>query len=62
MDPVGKYGKGPAYVYKHLLKNEVRNLELKLYPEARHELFNETESCRGEVFSDIVSFLEKLKK
>ena len=62
MDPVGKYGKGPDYVYKHLLKNQVGSVELKLYPDARHELFNETEDCREEVFSDIVSFLEKLKK
>ncbi len=51
MDPVGAYGKGPSYVYKRLLVSGVASLELKLYPGARHELFNETN--RDEVFSDL---------
>lgn len=56
MDPVGKYGDGPRYVYKHLLINGAADLSLKLYEGARHELFNET--CRDEVFADIVSWME----
>lgn len=55
MDPVGKYGKGPKYVYEHLLSSGVSNVQLKLYDGARHELFNET--CRDEVFLDIKSWL-----
>ena len=58
MDPVGNYGDGPKYVYKHLLMRGVSNLELKLYPGARHELFNE--SCRDEVFRDITNWLSSI--
>jgi alpha-beta hydrolase superfamily lysophospholipase len=54
-DPVGKYGKGPTYVYKNLLMSGVGNISFKLYEGARHELFNET--CRDEVFKDIESWL-----
>lgn len=59
MDPVGNYGKGPDYVYKHLLIAGCKSVELKLYGGARHELFNETN--REEVFSDIVRWLEAVK-
>lgn len=60
MDPVGDYGKGPAYVYKKLMISGVESLELKLYPGARHELFNETN--KDEVFSDLAAWLEKHTK
>ena len=55
MDPVGDYGKGPHYIYKQLMINGVSNVKLKMYEGARHELFNET--CREEVFADIVTWL-----
>lgn len=55
MDPVGNYGKGVDYVYKHLLMAGADNVKLKMYEGARHELFNET--CRDEVFSDMVEWL-----
>ena len=61
MDPVGSYGKGPDYVYKHLLISGCKSVELKMYEGARHELFNETEECRREVFSDMVEWLEGIK-
>ena len=61
MDPVGNYGKGPDYVYKHLLISGCKSVELKMYEGARHELFNETEECRSEVFSDMVEWLEGIK-
>ena len=54
-DPVGGFGKGVRYVYDNLKKNGA-NAELKLYPDARHELFNETN--RDEVFSDLVKWIE----
>ena len=59
MDPVGNYGKGPDYVYKHLMIAGCKSVEMKLYDGARHELFNETN--RDEVFSDLVAWLEKIK-
>ena len=57
MDPVGNYGKGPDYVYKHLLISGCKSVELKMYEGARHELFNETN--REEVFSDLVGWLNR---
>ena len=56
MDPVGKYGKGPKYVYKNLLMSGVNDISLKLYEGARHELFNETN--RQEVYRDILEWIE----
>lgn len=54
-DPVGDFGKGVRYVYDNLKKNGA-SVELKLYPDARHELFNETN--RAEVFSDLTAWIE----
>ena len=56
MDPVGGFGEGVGRVYDGLLKNGVTDLTVKLYPGARHELFNETN--REEVFGDILSWVE----
>ena len=54
-DPVGGFGKGVTYVYENLKKNGA-DVELKLYPGARHELFFETN--REEVFSDLIGWVE----
>ena len=56
MDPVGDYGKGPAYVYKQLMINGASNVTIKMYEGARHELFNETNA--DEVFHDILAWIE----
>ncbi len=56
-DPVGKYGEGPRYVYKHLLLSGVSDVSLSLYEGARHELFNETN--RDEVFRDMCEWLDR---
>ena len=56
-DPVGKYGKGPAYVYKRLMMSGCEKVALKLYSGARHELFLETN--RQEVFCDLLSWLNE---
>lgn len=58
-DPVGDYGKGVRFVYDKLRENGVENLSVKLYPGARHELFNETN--RDEVFSDMLQWLSEVK-
>ena len=60
MDPVGNYGKGPSYVFRALLDAGCRDVRLKLYEGARHELFNEL--CREEAFSDIADWLESIYK
>ena len=54
-DPVGGFGKGVKYVYENL-KNNGADVELKLYPGARHELFFETN--REEVFADLIKWVE----
>lgn len=54
-DPVGGFGKGVRYVYDNLKKNGA-DVELKLYPGARHELFFETN--KQEVFSDLIKWVE----
>ena len=56
-DPVGKYGKGPTYVYKRLLISGCEKLTLKIYSGARHELFLETN--RKEVYLDLLLWLNE---
>lgn len=58
-DPVGGFGKGVRYVYDNLKKNGA-SVQLKLYPEARHELFMETN--RNEVFADLIAWIEDVAK
>ncbi|HHU55587.1 MAG TPA: alpha/beta hydrolase [Acholeplasmataceae bacterium] len=56
-DPVGEYGKGVIRLYNELKKSGAKNVEYKLYPEARHELLNETN--KEEVYSDILNWLDE---
>ncbi len=61
MDPVGDYGKGVNEVYKTLKKTGHKNVTMKLYEGARHEILNEIN--RGEVYIDIIEWLdEKVEK
>ena len=55
-DPVGDMGKGIQKVYKLYQSCGVADVTMKLYPQARHELLNETN--RKEVFGDILSWFE----
>ena len=57
MDPVGNYGKGPTEIYNRLLAAGVKNVSIKLYPSARHELHNETN--KEEFFTDVLAWIEK---
>lgn len=56
-DPVGSNGAGVRKVYGYFKDHGTRDLELKLYPEARHETLNETN--RMEVYADVLAWLEK---
>lgn len=60
MDPVGDYGKGVRVVYDLLKEAGVKDLTIKLYPGARHEVLNETN--RGEVYDDILHWCEAHQK
>ena len=57
MDPVGSYGKGPRQVYGWLKASGVRDLSLRLYPDARHELHNELN--RDEFLEDVVAWCDR---
>ena len=54
-DPVGGMGKGVKQVEKWLVKSN-HKVSMKLYPEGRHEMLNETN--RDEVFNDVLLFIE----
>lgn len=56
-DPVGNYGKGVTAVYNGLKRAGVSDVTLKLYPDCRHEIHNDT--SKDEMLGDILSFLEK---
>lgn len=55
-DPVGDYGKGVNVAYESLQSVGLKNMQLKMYEGARHELLNETN--RSAVFQDIYSWIE----
>ncbi len=55
MDPVGD-SKGVEAVFNSYKKAGISDIELKLYPEGRHEMLNETN--REEVYNDVISWLD----
>lgn len=55
MDPVGGYGRGVEKVAAGLRKHGMEHLTVKFYPDARHELFHETN--REEFFADLLAWL-----
>ncbi len=56
MDPVGRYGKGPAEVYEQLRTTGHENVALRLYEDMRHEILNE--KGQAAVYGDIMDFIE----
>lgn len=54
-DPVGNYGQGVKQVYQSFLKAGMENVQMKLYPEDRHELLNETD--RENVYGDVYRWI-----
>lgn len=57
-DPVGAMGAGPREVYEGLIKSGCQDVELKLYPQGRHEMFNEVE--KEEVKRELMQWLESV--
>ena len=53
-DPIGDYGKGVEEVYKKLKKTGHKNVIMKLYDDARHEILNDV--SYGDVVRDILAF------
>jgi alpha-beta hydrolase superfamily lysophospholipase len=56
-DPVGGNGKGPAALVEAYRSAGLTDLEFVLYPDARHEILNETN--RDEVIGALVSWLDR---
>ena len=54
-DPVGKNGKGVQNLYDRYIKYGLKDVSMKLYKDARHEILNEIN--RDEVMQDIVEWL-----
>lgn len=59
-DPIGDYGKGTKRVYRRLVNAGMKNVTIRLYVDARHELINEIN--RKEVYEDILNWTEKVLK
>lgn len=56
-DPVGDYGRGVKKAYESFKKAGMKRLDIKLYPEDRHELFNELD--REQVCADLSVWIEE---
>lgn len=56
-DPVGNYGKSVETLYKIYKKNGINDVEIKLYENDRHELFNETDS--NLIVNDVSQWINK---
>ncbi len=56
-DPVGRRGKGVRMLADQLRSAGMRDVEVRFYPGARHELVNETN--RDEVQRDVLAFLDR---
>ena len=57
LDPVGNNGKGVQEVFNKFKNTGIKDVQIKLYENGRHEMLNETN--RDEVYNDILAWLEK---
>ena len=55
-DPVGENGKGVRRVYDMFRRAEMQDVEIRLYPEYRHEILNELN--KEEVMKDVLDWLD----
>lgn len=56
-DPVSEGGKGVKEVHEKYKKAGIKNLSMKLYTDARHEILNEIN--KEEVYNDILNWINK---
>lgn len=57
-DPIGEYGSGVEKLYKYYIDEGFKNVHIKLYDGARHEVLNEINKL--EVYRDILKWLDKI--
>ena len=55
-DPVGNMSKSVVKLYEFYLNLELKNVKLKLYDDARHEILNEPK-IKQQVYQDVIDFL-----
>jgi alpha-beta hydrolase superfamily lysophospholipase len=55
-DPVGNFTKGVKQVYKAFRNRGIKDIELKIYFQGRHEILNETN--RKEVYADFLRWMD----
>ncbi|MGV2449231.1 UNVERIFIED_CONTAM: alpha/beta fold hydrolase [Ralstonia mannitolilytica] len=56
-DPIGDFGKGVMHTVDNLKTDGFENVDVKMYPEMRHEILNE--SIREEVLTEIYKWIFK---
>lgn len=56
-DPVGNYSKGVVKLYDKLNKYGIKDVEMTLYNDSRHEILND--DCAPQVMEDVLAFLEE---
>ncbi|SMO83869.1 Lysophospholipase, alpha-beta hydrolase superfamily [Chryseobacterium rhizoplanae] len=56
-DPIGDFGKGVMHTVDHLKADGFQHVDVKIYPEMRHEILNE--EIREEVLNEISRWIEK---
>jgi alpha-beta hydrolase superfamily lysophospholipase len=57
-DPVGAQGKGLKHLADGLREAGLQRVQLQLYPQGRHEMFNETN--RAEVYAQLADWLDRV--
>lgn len=58
-DPVGNFGESVKRVYETYRKCGIRDVQIKLYENDRHEILNETD--RGKVYVDLLTWMKEKK-
>lgn len=56
-DPVGDYGKGVIKAKRKFEKAGVKDVDITLYKNSRHEILND--NCKDKVYSDVLGFFNK---
>ncbi|MBR4079231.1 MAG: alpha/beta hydrolase [Christensenellaceae bacterium] len=54
-DPCGNYGKGVEEIHRRICNAGIKNTQLKIYPDVRHEILND--KSKTEVYADVLGFL-----
>ena len=55
-DPVGSNGEGVARVFRKYERAGIQDVKMKLYPQSRHEILNE--SNREQVYEDLYQWMD----